>query len=181
MKASKPAPKSSALLGVAFDNDDGHTRLTRGDYFVLVGGSQETHAVMQETALKINEHLDRQGKRLEDASVKELRDIYDTIRRKEELHTTTVIGLVPVMAAEFKAGWISAFELLAVLSVYLGLFNLLPFPALAGGRLVFLGYELVTRRRPNPKVEAAVHMAGFLLLMALILVGAFKDVRHWFS
>ncbi len=82
VKASKPAPKSSALLGVAFDNDDGHTRLTRGDNFVLVGGSQETHAVMQETALKINEHLDRQGKRLEDASVKELRDICREVREK---------------------------------------------------------------------------------------------------
>ncbi|MDZ7617632.1 MAG: hypothetical protein U1E05_11540 [Patescibacteria group bacterium] len=63
------------MLGVAFDNDDGHTRLTRGDNFVLVGGSQETHSVMQETAVKINEHLARRGKRLEDASVPELRDI----------------------------------------------------------------------------------------------------------
>ncbi len=83
MKAIKPAPGSSALLGVAFDNDDGHTRLTRGDNFVLVGGSQETHAVMQETAVKINEHLDRQGKRLEDASLKELRDI---CREEREQH-----------------------------------------------------------------------------------------------
>lgn len=82
LKASKPAPKSSSLLGVAFDNDDGHTRLTRGDNFVLVGGSQETHAVMQETAVKINEHLDRQGKRLEDASVTELRDICQDVREK---------------------------------------------------------------------------------------------------
>jgi ribosome-associated protein YbcJ (S4-like RNA binding protein) len=60
---------------VAFDNNDGQKRLTRGKNFVLVGGSQETHAVMQETAVKINEHLDRRGKRLEDASVGELRDI----------------------------------------------------------------------------------------------------------
>ncbi len=74
MKASRPR-KSAAMLGVAFDNDDGHTRLTRGDNFVLVGGSHKTHAVMQETAVKINEHLERRGKRLEDASVSELRDI----------------------------------------------------------------------------------------------------------
>ncbi|MFW5692812.1 MAG: hypothetical protein ACOCWL_01215 [Thermoguttaceae bacterium] len=75
MKASRPPRKSAAMLGVAFDNDDGHTRLTRGDNFVLVGGSHKTHAVMQETAVKINEHLQRRGKRLEDASVGELRDI----------------------------------------------------------------------------------------------------------
>ncbi len=75
MKASRPPRKSASLLGVAFDNEDGHTRLTRGDNFVLVGGSQETHSVMQETAVKINEHLTRRGKRLEDASVTELREI----------------------------------------------------------------------------------------------------------
>lgn len=74
----KPSDKqrtSAALLGLAFDNDDGHTRLTRGENFVLYGGTQRTHAVMQETALKINEHLDKRGKRLEDVSVSELREI----------------------------------------------------------------------------------------------------------
>jgi hypothetical protein len=75
VKASPSPRKSAALLGLAFDNDDGHTRLTRGNNFVLVGGSQETHAVMQETAVKINEHLDKRGKRLEDVSIDELRDI----------------------------------------------------------------------------------------------------------
>lgn len=67
--------KSAALLGVAFDNDDGHTRLTRGCNFVLCGGSQDTHAAMQETAVKINERLDKEGRRLEDVPVKELRTI----------------------------------------------------------------------------------------------------------
>jgi len=67
--------KSAALLGIGFDNDDGHKRLSRGKNFVLVGGSQETHGLMQETALKINEHLDKRHKRLEDVSLPELRDI----------------------------------------------------------------------------------------------------------
>ena len=75
MKAANQPRKSAALLGLAFDNDDGHTRLTRGENFVLFGGSRGTHAVMQETALKINEHLDRQGRRFEDVSVGELREI----------------------------------------------------------------------------------------------------------
>ncbi len=75
MKATNRPRKSAALLGLAFDNSDGHTRLTRGENFALFGGSQETHAVMQETAVKINEHLDKRGKRLEDVSVGELRDI----------------------------------------------------------------------------------------------------------
>jgi hypothetical protein len=68
--------KSAALLGLAFDNDDGQTRLTRGENFVLYGGSQETHTVMQETAVKINEQLHDRGKRLEDVSIHELREIY---------------------------------------------------------------------------------------------------------
>lgn len=75
MRASNKQRKWAALLGVAFDNDDGHHRLTRGKNFVLWGGSHETHTMMQETALKINEHLDRRGKRLEEVSTSELRDI----------------------------------------------------------------------------------------------------------
>jgi hypothetical protein len=75
VRASHPHRRSAALLGLAFDGDDGHSRLTRGKNFVLWGGSQSTHAVMQETALKINEQLDKRGKRLEDVSVHELRDI----------------------------------------------------------------------------------------------------------
>ncbi len=75
MKANT-GPKSAAILGLAFDNDDGHTRLTRGKNFVLLGGSQDTHAVMQETAVKVNERLDQAGRRLEDVPVKELRKIF---------------------------------------------------------------------------------------------------------
>ena len=75
MRAAHPTKKSAALLGMAFDNTDGHTRLTRGNNFLLIGGSQETHCVMQETAVKVNEQLDKRGKRLEDVPITELRDI----------------------------------------------------------------------------------------------------------
>lgn len=76
MKASKKQRKHAALLGLGLDGDDGHTRLTRGKNFVLYGGSQETHAQMQETAIKINERLDRRGKQLEDVSPREMFEIY---------------------------------------------------------------------------------------------------------
>lgn len=75
MKANSES-KSAAILGLAFDNDDGHTRLTRGKNFVLLGGSQDTHAVMQETAIKVNERLDKSGTRLEDVPVRELRKVF---------------------------------------------------------------------------------------------------------
>ena len=75
MKAARSKEKKAALLGLGLDGDDGHTRLTRGENFVLFGGSQDTHAAMQETAIKLNEKLDRRGERLEDASPQVLREI----------------------------------------------------------------------------------------------------------
>jgi hypothetical protein len=80
----KTTPKKkprAALLGLAFDADDGQKRITRGKNFLLAGGSQETHGIMQETAIKINEHLDRAGKQLADVSVRELGDIVADIHR----------------------------------------------------------------------------------------------------
>ncbi len=72
----------NALLGVGLDNTDGETRLTRGKNFTLVGGSQETHSVMQETALKVNEQLDRKGKTLGEVAPAELRDMIMEITDK---------------------------------------------------------------------------------------------------
>ena len=73
--AKKPVKGKAGLLGVGFDGEDGHARLTTGPNFLLVGGSAETHEMMQEKAIKLNEHLDRRGKRMEDVTVEELRDI----------------------------------------------------------------------------------------------------------
>ena len=82
MKASKKQRKQAALLGLGLDGDDGHTRLTRGENFVLYGGSQETHSQMQETAIKVNEHLDRRGKQLEDVSPRELHEIFREVTNR---------------------------------------------------------------------------------------------------
>lgn len=82
MASRIPPEKSSAqqkpragLLGLAFDAEDGHKRITRGPNFLLAGGSHETHGQMQETAIKVNEQLARKGKELAEVSVRELRDI----------------------------------------------------------------------------------------------------------
>jgi len=69
----------AALLGLAFDAEDGHKRITRGPNFLLAGGSHDTHGKMQETAIKINEHLDRKGQQLGDIPMHELRDIFSDI------------------------------------------------------------------------------------------------------
>ncbi len=64
------------ILGLGLDGKDGHYRRTRGENFLLVGGSEKTHEVMQEKALSLNEELRRRGKRLEDVDgPEEMRDI----------------------------------------------------------------------------------------------------------
>ena len=70
----KPA-KNAGLLGLALDNSDGHKRITQGDQFVLVGGSEETHGRMTETTLKTFEELKRRDKRLATVDPRELAEI----------------------------------------------------------------------------------------------------------
>jgi hypothetical protein len=70
----------AGLLGLAFDADDGHKRITRGTNFLLAGGSEETHLFMRETILKVNQRLDERGQRLADVSVDELRNLIDEVQ-----------------------------------------------------------------------------------------------------
>ena len=81
-KASKSKkPRKAVMLGVGLDSD-GHKRLTTGPNFVLMGGSQDTHEVMTEKAIKINEKLAAKGKQLEEVS----RDEFDDIAHSVGLH-----------------------------------------------------------------------------------------------
>src|SRR5688572_4841836 len=74
--AQVPAKKKSKalMLGVGLDSD-GHKRVTTGPNFALIGGSEQTHEVMTEKAIKINEKLARKGKTLEEVSGSEMDDI----------------------------------------------------------------------------------------------------------
>lgn len=67
--------RKAQILGLGLDNKDGHTRVTKGGNFYLIGGSEETHEKMTETAVKVNEKLDSKGKALEDISKEEFADI----------------------------------------------------------------------------------------------------------
>jgi hypothetical protein len=68
------------LLGVGLDGDDGHVRITRGANFHLLGGSRDTHEVMQEVAIKVNEHCDRRGMPLARITAEEFREIARRVR-----------------------------------------------------------------------------------------------------
>ena len=69
-------------------------------------------------------------------------------------------------------------EFVAMISALLGFFNLLPLPALDGGRLVFLSIEVITRRRVNHRIEQIVHMVGMVILLGLMLLLVAKDVKR---
>jgi hypothetical protein len=77
--ASKPKRKrKGVLVGVGLDSD-GHKRLTAGPNFVLMGGTQDTHEVMTEKVIKINEKLAAKGKQLEEVSPAEFEDIAHSV------------------------------------------------------------------------------------------------------
>ena len=65
----------SMMLGVGLDNQDGQKRITKGENFVLVGGSEETHERMTETAIRVNEMLSARGKTLDTVERDEFIDI----------------------------------------------------------------------------------------------------------
>jgi regulator of sigma E protease len=111
-----------------------------------------------------------------DLSLRTVEGIGDLIRRRTTDGLTGPVGMGELVAQQAEKGAFYFIHILAAISVALGFFNLLPFPALDGGRLVFLGYELVTRRRPNERIEALVHAVGLLFLLGVIVLVTFRDV-----
>jgi regulator of sigma E protease len=77
--------------------------------------------------------------------------------------------MIEETAKAAKHGSTKLLEFLGLLSAYLGAFNMIPFPALDGGRLMFLFYEATTRRRPNARIEAHIHAIGLMLLLGLMV------------
>ncbi|MBL7069294.1 MAG: hypothetical protein ISS34_05505 [Candidatus Omnitrophica bacterium] len=72
----------SVLLGLGFDSNDGHLRITKGENFRLYGGSGKTHEKMQEKAIKFNDQLVKRGKTLDEVSTEEFYEIADKIGLK---------------------------------------------------------------------------------------------------
>ena len=85
-----------------------------------------------------------------------------------------------VQQAHWQDGLGNVLMLVAMLTVNVGIFNLLPVPALDGGRLLFLIWEGITRRRVPPKYEGVVHAIGLILLLVLILIVTFNDIVKLF-
>jgi len=91
------------------------------------------------------------------------------------------VGIATLLGQGVMAGPLIFFLLVALISLNLAVFNLIPFPALDGARMAFALYEVVTRRKVSPRVETAVHAAGFVVLLGLMILIAFQDLRRLFG
>jgi len=102
--------------------------------------------------------------------------LYDMIRGRVHADLSGPIGITKQIAKAADRGAVDFLGMIIMLSVYLGLFNLLPLPALDGGRALFLAVESALRRKVNPRIEATVHTVGFVLLLGVLIIVSFKDI-----
>ena len=109
-----------------------------------------------------------------------LKDLVSTGKGLDQ--TAGPVGIVSMVSGEVKEGGFSAFvQLLALISINLGLMNLLPIPGLDGSRLVFGLVEMVRRKPVPPEKEAMVHLAGMVFLFGVMIFFTFKDVMRLFQ
>lgn len=87
-----------------------------------------------------------------------------------------IISIVQVTSEASEAGIVALFALTALISVNLGVLNLLPIPALDGGHIMFNAYELITKRAPSERVLTSMTTAGWLLLLSLMALSIFNDI-----
>lgn len=106
-----------------------------------------------------------------------VRDLVVSHRLSPDL--TGPIGIAVLSGQVASTGFISILQFIAILSVSLAVINILPLPALDGGRLLFTGLEAVLRRPVNPRVEATVHAIGFYVLILLVIAISIKDVQRF--
>lgn len=103
--------------------------------------------------------------------------IGDMITGKVSLkYVSGPIGISEAVSEAASYGWASVCSLAALISINLAVVNLLPLPALDGGRFLFMLIEAIARRPVPVKIEAIIHAVGMILLLALTVLIAFKDL-----
>ncbi len=91
------------------------------------------------------------------------------------------VGVTVAIGTAAKQSLMNLLPIMALITINLGLFNLLPLPALDGGRLVFILFEMIFRKPVPQKYEAIVHAVGFALLIGFMLIITFKDIWSLFA
>jgi regulator of sigma E protease len=90
------------------------------------------------------------------------------------------VGIASVVGQARQLGFIPVLWFMGILSINLAVVNVLPFPALDGGRLLFVAIEAITGKKPNPVFERWTHTIGMAILLTLILLITFSDIRRLF-
>lgn len=90
------------------------------------------------------------------------------------------VGIAVLTGQVASLGFSHLVQFAAMLSINLAVINILPFPALDGGRLVFLLYELIRRKKATPAFEQGVHALGFAVLLLVVLIVTVKDIVRLF-
>jgi len=105
--------------------------------------------------------------------------IYQVISGRAPLDISGPVGIIMVVGEVAQTGFINLLWLTGLISTSLGLMNLLPLPALDGGRLLFILIESVRGKPLDPEKESFVHFIGFALLILLILLVTYQDLLRW--
>lgn len=90
------------------------------------------------------------------------------------------VGIAQMTFLTLQDGFTAVLRFVALLSLSLGVINILPIPALDGGRLIFILFEALTGKRPSPKLEHWIHSAGFAFLLLFLAYVTFNDVLNLF-
>lgn len=106
----------------------------------------------------------------------QLKGLADMVERRSTEGIGGPVMMGKMVAEAAQTGAPAFLWILMFISVALGMFNLLPFPALDGGRLIFLGYEALTRRRANEQFEMAVHAFGIVFLLGVMILVTYRDI-----
>lgn len=106
-----------------------------------------------------------------------LRDL--VLGNKITLDVAGPVGIAVMTGEAAKLGWLYLLQFMAILSLNLAVINVFPFPALDGGRILFLLVEKVRRKPMSQKIEALVHNIGFMLLLGLVALVTYRDLSKF--
>ncbi len=101
----------------------------------------------------------------------------DLFRGQAPKNISGPVGIFAVTTEAARSGILTLVNFIGILSVNLAILNIIPFPALDGGRLLFIGIESVLGKKILPKVEATIHSIGFIILVLLIVLITISDIR----
>ncbi len=102
------------------------------------------------------------------------------VRQVGVSNLSSFVGIFGIVEKYINQGFLVLLSFMAMLSVNIGIVNLLPIPALDGGRIVFLAVEKITRKKPSKKVEAIINNVFFVLLMILFVYVTINDIIRLF-